>query len=327
MICSFFHHLNIRLPNQRPAKQQGFTIIELLVATAIGIAAILVVSQLLIFVQSQFVTLQKRIKDEAEISQLSFYLHHYLSMAVNLTAVTNIPPTANINSSFGAIDADFNMNNWVPQTGNGSVTTIAYFLRDTLSSRDALQRPMNVDRFVPTGLFFQRPSIDKYGALYISTENKGAIQISPQQISPDQIFGSIVDFKVLDISYHPLQFRSANLGIPSGPIYQMVSSVTFEVTQRHYLPQVPPQNKSWCPPQFMSHPKCVHGQRSYRDVSKTLTVKIKNNLLTESLNQRVSFQPLVPQPGGFPLFVPRIERTYDNVYFLRPSYPQGALKR
>jgi hypothetical protein len=232
-------------------------------------------------------------------------------MGINVEAA-NYPLNLNsFSTPYGKIVSSYNLNSWSPTTGSGDVDTLAFFLRDSLQSRYTSPAPSNINRFLPTGIFFQKPTINKFGVLYISTRDAGGA-LSP--LSNDFLFEGIVDLRIRDVNILPFDKDDD----PSTTNYNMVFSVTIDVTQRHFFPD--PSNKPmiWCPPSKMGLIECS-GSRVYFDLVKTFTVKIRNNVIGKSRLQRTQIAT-----GNYP----QIERrVFENIYFLRPTYPPEALKR
>jgi len=282
---------------------------ELTVAIGISAVSILLIAQFLSSVQSQFATLQDKIRAEVGVSELMFYVHHYLGMAVDLTRAPGNLNLAAFPTTFGSI-REYSLADWAPGNGDGQTDTIAFFLRDTLSSRDETRPAANV-RFQRTGIFFQRPTVDRYGVLYLTVNVEPADNAIRPQLN-DLYFENLVDFNVRGMGF-----------TPDDAGREMVYSVLIDVTQRSYLPGVAPDAKAWCPPNFINTPACVHGNQAYRDVTKTFAVKIRNNVLGSSVLQKVRGVDI----GLAPQYVPRPRRTYENIYFLRPFYPKEALSR
>jgi hypothetical protein len=298
--------------------QGGFSLIELLIATGIGLVSVLLISQLLVSIQSQFATLQDKIRKEVGVSEMLFYVHHYVGMALDLTLAPGDLNAAAFDGTYGAI-REYSLAGWTPTTGSGPIDVIAFFLRETLSSRngDRDSRPPAVDRFKPTGIFFQRPTVNRFGVLYLSVNLEAGEDIQPR--AKDLRFEGLVDFVVRDVKFDTYTDAS------TPPVTRkMIHSIVFDATQRHYMPTTAPSAMVWCPPAFMTLPACATGNRAYRDVTKTFALKIRNNVIGQSLLQKVAGPP---PASGAPNYQPRFRRTYENIYFLRPSYPLQALTR
>ena len=310
---------NLILARRRLNNQAGYSLIELLVAVAIALVSIVAIWYMLLAVQSQFSSLQNKVNSEIELNELMFTVEHYLGMGVDLSfSDTPLPSTVLFNGSMGKIAA-YSLSNpttpFMPVNGPGKIDTLAYFLRDSLSSRNlSINAPIGANRFIPTGIFFQRPTIDKYGVLYVNFQNNpNAVNISPNY--QDYFFEGIVDLKILN----PVTSVSE---IP--PYQKMVSSVTFMVTQRNFVATMSGLPLKWCPPDKMTLAACG-GTRPYVDLVKVFTVKIRNNVLGESTTQRKGGQIIAPNTRG--PYPATENRVFGNIYFLRPAYPTGALKR
>jgi hypothetical protein len=291
-------------------------LVEVLVALGIAMASLVSIWYILLLVQSQFSSLQTKIKSEVELNNMMFTVEHYLGMAVNLSqAAGPINNNTLFNSPNGAGEiVRYNLANWTPSNGSGTIDTLAYFLRENLYSLyNAPLKPLTKVRFLPTGLFFQRPTVNKYGILYVNIPPSSAVQIIPS--TEDYFFESLVDLQITDIHTFPYE--------RGGITRNMIFSVTFVATQRHFLPTASNLPLKWCPPANMKNtPECA-GSRPYFDLSKSFTIKIRNNVIGESKSQKA----IGPTVGALVTYPPVENRVFGNIYFLRPSYPPGALKR
>ena len=277
---------------------------------------------MLLAIQSQFSSLQNKVNSEIELNQMMFTVEHYLGMGVDLS-LSNAPLTSPIafNGSMGKISS-YSLTNpstlFTPVMGPGKIDTIAYFLRDNLSSNDpSPSAPAASVRFIPSAIFFQRPTVDKYGVLYFNFQS-GPNDKSLIPSYKDYFFEGIVDLKVTNITSSVSELSTIQ------SMVSMVSSVTFVVTQRNFVATMSNLPLKWCPPAMMLTVPACGGTRPFVDLTKVFTVKIRNNVIGGSTGQRRIGPNIVNTLGPFP---PIENRVFGNVYFLRPAYPTGALKR
>jgi prepilin-type N-terminal cleavage/methylation domain-containing protein len=284
---------------------RGFTLVELMIGVGVSSILLLGVATFWSQLNKDYHSVSSRITQEEDAANLAFYLKHFLSTAVEM----QVPPAniggitaSNRNGQIKEFDLD---TVWTPTTGNGTADPIAIFFRETLTSNSAIV-PAPEDRYIPVGIFLVRPTIDHYGVVAISTGQSKSTAISGAQA--DYKFTHIVDFKI-----HDLVFDSSS-GIPK------VVSLMITFVQRHYNGNSP--DRTWCPPMKMSLPNCSVKSTFYVDITKTVQVTMRNNMLGNSFSRRV----LVPSSSP-PRYEPASRRVVDGVYFLRPKIPSWGLKR
>jgi len=279
---------------------------------------------------SQNESLTNRIKSESEINEISFYLKHVLSMGINIETL----PATNLNNlsgsgiyqNIGWVRGDYNFaSTFNPATATSSMDTIGFFLRETLQSNYTGAVPTPAARYLPTGIYFQRPTPRTYGVLYIDlgrSQAAGLATVSPTR--DDLWFGSIVDFKAVEpevVSFNVDSPDSDQTLVPR----RRLSSVTFKVTVREYLPKGNDARAyTWCPPTSMNLPQC-QTTSPYRDIERVIRIVFRNNVIGFSTAQ---LQVTTETPTATRrIRRPVNRRPFDLIYFLKPSYPPGQLKR
>lgn len=290
------------------------------------------IGTLMTIASSQNESLTNRIQSEAEVNEISFYLKHFLSMGINVEYF----PGLDLNNRSGS-GAQYSNTGWVrgdynfaatfdPATATSGVDTIGFFLRENLASDYTGTAPGPQSRFMPTGIYFQRPTSKTYGILYIDLgqpQTSGTVSISPTR--DDLWFGSIVDFQTAEPESVPFDIMNPDLTLnPSGRL--RLSSVSIKLTVREYLPKGNDQRDyTWCPPTSMSKPQCKT-TAVYRDVERVIRVVFRNNIIGFSSAQMV-ISGETPPINARPLRRALYRHPYDLVYFLKPTYPATQLKR
>ncbi|WP_413559285.1 type II secretion system protein J [Bdellovibrio sp. HCB209] len=314
--------------------QQGFSLIELFISIIIGSVVMYGVGALISMASNQNEALTNKIQSESELNEISFYLKYIASMGINVEDGSQWNLT-NWNASgayqnTGLIKTNYRASNgFNPSTATASIDTIGVFLRDNLPSNYTAV-PSVADRFLPTGIYFQRPTVKTFGILYIDLgrpQGSGTVSVSPSR--DDLWFGSIVDFQVAEAELIPF-----DMIFPDRPITQItapndkyrIASLAFKITVREYMPQTNSKRDfTWCPPEIQrTSPLCTTSS-PYKDVERVVRVSFRNNVLGFSSTQLhvTTDQPTNQRFMRRPVY----RRPFDLVYFLKPSYPAGQLKR
>lgn len=288
------------------------------------------IGALITMASNQNEALTNRIQSESELNEISFYLKYFTSQAINVEDASgsnlNNWPATGVNANKGYIRADYLASKYfVPSGYSVPIDTVAIFLRDTLSSSYTAV-PNVGDRFLPTGIYFQKPTAKTFGVLYIDLGQSlagGNVSISPSR--DDLWFGSIVDFQVAEKAYEVFDQT-----IPDDPekwAIRRLSAVTFKITVREYLPQENSRRDyTWCPPAKMSELAECATTSPYKDVERIIRVVLRNNILGFSSTQMIQSTTASPVSQRFRR-MPFYTRPYDLIYFLKPTYPVGQLKR
>lgn len=307
-------------------RQQGFSLIELLLGTALISILLYGIGTLMTIAATQNEALTNKIKSEAHINEVSFYLKHFASMGINVEYV----PGANLDTyngtgafaNIGWVRGNYDLTSiFNPLVTIPAIDTIGFFLRDTLGSNYIGAAPAIAARYLPTGIYFQRPTPTTYGVLYIDL---GATQ--PLSASRDDLwFGSIVDFKAVEPEYVTFNVDMPDIDQTNAGRMRL-SSVTFKVTMREYFPRENgPRDYKWCPQSAMNTSSLCRTTTPYHDVERVIRVVFRNNVIGFSTAQ-MEVTTENPTPNR-PIRRPLNRRPFDLVYFLKPSYPSGQLKR
>ncbi|WP_413292036.1 prepilin-type N-terminal cleavage/methylation domain-containing protein [Bdellovibrio sp. HCB185ZH] len=309
--------------------QQGFSLVELLLSVVLGSVLMYGVGALISMATNQNEAITNRIQSESELNEISFYLKHFASQGINVEDGSgknlNGWSPSGTSQNTGFVRADYLASTgFNAATATASVDTIGFFLRDTLISTYT-SVPSVGDRFLPTGIYFQKPTAKTYGILYIDlgrSQAAGTVTISPTR--DDLWFGSIVDFQATEKEVERFDMNSPDQD-PNVSQRFRLSSVTFKVTVREYLPQTNSKRDfTWCPPAAMTQAACMTTS-PYKDVERVIRVVFRDNVLGFSSAQMsvTAETPNTLRAQRRPLY----RRPYDLIYFLKPSYPSGQLKR
>ncbi len=321
---SCFHNSNSGI-----LGQQGFSLVELLLSVVLGSVLMYGVGTLISMATNQNEAITNRIQSESELNEISFYLKHFASQGINVEDgsgrnLNNWNSTGSSQNT-GFVRADYLASaGFNPATATASIDTVGIFLRDSLISTYT-SVPNVGDRFLPTGIYFQKPTVKTFGVLYIDlgrSQAAGTVSISPTR--DDLWFGSIVDFQATEKEVERFDMNNPDQDPDKSNRYRL-ASVTFKITVREYLPQNnSKRDYTWCPPAAMSQSACATTS-PYKDVERVIRVVFRDNVLGfSSAQMNLSGEtPVALRTQRRPLY----RRPYDLIYFLKPSYPSGQLKR
>lgn len=301
-------------------NQKGVTLIELLTATIASSILLLIIATLMYQMNLNFVASLEKIKIEEDFAMAELQLRAVFNQAINVTAIPAGTAITTFDYNLGTLRDQYDLSSWTQSSGSGSLDTLAVFLRDMLPSghNSALAIQMNTtginQRFLATALFFQRPTTDRFGVLYIHESTSRATPLAPTY--RDTRIERIVDFKILATTKVKFQSFMNDGNTEDGLIDQeMLSSVTLQITQRYYFNKTAGlQPERWCPPlQMISTPSC-QTNAPYNDLTRLYHFNLRNNVLGYSVSQK---------DGNTPLY----RRVFDQIYFLKPTLPGGMLSR
>ncbi len=310
-------------------NESGISLVELLVAAAIVGFVVMAAASAVNLARINMASVSDKVKSEQELNNAAYALRHYISMALNLTASATPGPlnTSNFTSNVGQVGI-YNLNSWTATTGPGVVDVIAFFVRENFASGTVglNPAPLGSSRFPITGVFFQQPTVDKYGVLYIDTSTS---VLQPQD--SDVKVSHIVDFQISEI-FSQVFPATGGMGVIDADLQgkKMVTGITMKIVTRNYfsVSEKAPV-LTWCPPQFMPSGTSPTAQCEpnipYKDVEKSFTFTIRNNVMGRSFTQR----GLAPDTTGAAdgLVAPIYRRPLDSIYFLSPSIPIGQVSR
>ncbi len=239
-----------------------------------------------------------------ETMQAAMIMKRKMGLAVNLVSDSASVAT-NLKISKGQI-IPFDLSSWTATTGDGAFTVVFSSFIETLKSNYTAPAPQKFQRFMPLTIFFQKPTVDKFGVIYITQGTD-----TDSKLTPDMAvfrFEQIVDFKIKNI----ITPNSVNLH---------VSKFDLEITRRSYK-AFSGAKYVWCPPVQMLLADC-QGGAPYTDITEFTTVTLKNNVL-EDKSQQQKILKLGSSPPNY-IGIPR--RSVTGVYFLDPVLSAESLAR
>lgn len=287
-------------------------------SVAVGTLVIMMAGTIIQSSYYNFFSLEMKLQVEESVNNAALVLKSYLSMAVNIQEGT--PPLTTFQNNVGQIRR-YNLNDWTPSTGSGNVDTIAYFLRENLRSGNSALTTSGFDRFPVSAIFFQRPTIDRFGVLYIQTAENYTTPLKAQAAAI-RVPG-IVDFEIMDL----IGNQFVNFGGYSKDNdlngKTVVGAVLIKVVLRNYFGNKL-ENLTWCPQRFIAANAACQSPTPYRDSEKIFLVNIRNNILSRGISQR-GLNPIEPHAAAVAAPIsPQYRRNVDTVYFFKPSIPIGV---
>lgn len=298
-------------------QQKGVTLIELLTSVAIGSILLLIIGTVMYQMNLNFIASMEKVKIEEDFAMAELHLRAAFSQAINVTTTTT--PISNFNNNLGQALANYSLTGWTPSTGSGNIDTLAVFLKEQLPSghTSALATQLNTtgidQRYLASALFFQRPTLDRYGVLYIHSNSSRTTNLAPSY--RDTRIERLVDLQIIGATSSPFQSFLNNGDTQDGLVGQnMLTSYTIQLTQRYYFNKSAHlQPERWCPPSQSSVSVC-QTDAPYNDLTRIFHFNLRNNVLGFSISQK---------EGGTPLY----RRLFDHLYFLKINLPVGSLSR
>lgn len=289
-------------------NNSGFSLIELMVGVGLSAIATLACFTLINQSYSSYVSASNTSANIIETVGSAATLRQILSYSVNIiNDNTQLKIPTQFSKDAGYV-REFDLTDWDSTiSGSGEIIPVFTGYVDQLKSSEfpTANEIVPSIRFLPITVFFQKPTVDKYGVIYMALGNSKSktLQPSDAQFLIDQI----VDFKIKDIE---IPYKNT----------KRVSRFTMEFTRRNFK-KVTENEYIWCPPQFMSKSVCSK-IRSYFDTSEFININLRNNKLRDSTTQKkLVANTATPKYVGIP------ERYQTGVYFLRPKISWDTLKR
>ncbi len=294
-----------KLTSRKILARDGFTLTELLIGVAISMITVLACYEVVTRSAQNYQTISASSDNIIETLQAVATLKRKISLSVNLEYVSSMAPT--LSPKKGQL-IDFNLNAWAPTTGDGAIVSVFSGYIDTLKSDYKSPLPSRFDRFLPMAVFFQRPTVNRYGVLYVTIGASKSTTLLPKDAA--FVFTQIVDFKISNINS-----RNSSLN--------RVSKFDLQVTRRSFNVNTSNRNFKWCPPAKMRLPQCADTV-AYRDNVEFTTVNLRNNVIEKNSSQQKIYK------AGFstqPSYQGSPKRYVDGVYFLDATQPAESLKR
>lgn len=287
--------------------QQGMTLTELLVGMVIFSIVSLFIAVVMSQTQKTYSQMSGRVNQEAEAEEMSAILRHYFSQAVELSLYSSVSSTvSNLN---GQMLANYDLGAlWTAGSGMTVNPVALFFIDDQPSDQSTIAASQ---RFLPVAILVQQPSETKFGLVVVQVGDNPA-QTNLTGENPEFRFTNIVDFKITNVIFENDAVVSPR---------RKVVSFTIMFTKRFFR-DLDVANRRWCPPAQMASSTCLT-KTFYTDISKTVDITLRNNVLGPSYTQRKK----APASATTSWFAPESKRPYQGIYFHRPRFPVGALKR
>jgi len=262
-------------------NNKGFTLVEIMVTALLVAIMTLAISSVMLSNQKNFKSFQDNQVSLSEIARLSYYMQRYFSQSINIRY-------------FGSADLDSHNTLDTDYTGRlrtydsrdyairatsesglaANIETLALTIMENKNS--ALNQTGS--RLATLGMYFQRPTAQTYGQLYIqkaSSNNVHAgVDLRPGVTNADQtasVFQRLVEAQVLRV--YPEGASAGN----------KITAADFRFVARSFVD--PDENTwNWCPANITSTacPKI-----SVNDHEELITVTFKNNLIDDSYGSNV----------------------------------------
>lgn len=300
-------------------KSDGFSLVEMLVATAISTITMLIAVFVLAFGIQNYKSLFDKFTNLEAANWAELVIRNNLSMALNLTQVDNATDMNAFNNNIGKIRL-YNLDDeFDPSEATPKFDTIAFFLKENIPSRHnaAMLTSIGNRRFTVTGIFLLKPTAKTYGVLYIANRTMDQIAAGFAPEPSDLKIPNVVGFKVEEIISSEFSAYDATMDTDLQG-QRMVSKVMIELTLRSFMPQSGTEVVSWCPPFYMTNsPTECPTNIGTVDTTRAFDLTVRNNVLGQTVTQKEQ------NLNRTPLY----RRPIENVYFLKPSIPIGDLVR
>jgi hypothetical protein len=283
---------------------------ELLVALGLSSVAMLLLASVMIETTNLSKSFEARARDEVERLTAERHLRSVFLQAEDVT----LKPDTNFNSYAGpgaliAFDSDAH---W---TAPQSVYTLALFWRDARVSLPPTSSPNSApglaSQFARTGIFFQMPTEKTWGVLFVDLGTQPTV--APDK--SDLMFEGLVGLKFKNVQTFRLKDTD-----PANAVNSPVTSLDIEMTFRKFINPKGQADFVFCPRAFLTSSAGPCQERTpSRDVTRTLRVVLRNNVLTISPSANVS----LPLPAGTGATYGA--RSLDRVHFFKPYTPSGLL--
>jgi prepilin-type N-terminal cleavage/methylation domain-containing protein len=298
---------NIDLKEKKPwslRNNKGFSLIELMITSAIGVIVSLAIASVFIFAMEQFTVLVESNTAQENNLMITYYLRTFLSQAVDVYAETNVV-NAGLPAGAGQIDINFELltpGSWVGAAGGnvGEYGKFAIFNRETANYNNTTNSLNSLNPAIPssvmqsTGIFVRDTDINainpdgQSGAVVFDFNTVGG-PIIPS--ASDIVMNRVHNFRIQRIAAGatscpngyavevvnaatgtPLSCLPAGWG-PGGLAVYKVKTVTLEVTTR-YFKTLPKTDWNY------RYPVGGGATAVFRDIVQTVKLNLKDNLLT-----------------------------------------------
>ncbi len=242
-------------------SQKGYSLVEIMIASAIGTVLILIVSGVAVIGFSQMNSLRDRLAAEENLNRIELVLRSTLGQAVDVrSADITYGSPFDVMGWDGGLRANFNWNT-IAAAGS-DWNTIGHFYRETGGT--ASSGANGNGTLLPTALFYRRPSATTSGVLFYHMGGNGVVNLTPSYAE-----GFVDRLSLIEMTKN------------NNDAYGRVVSVRFRVAVRYH--DFSSTSRIWCPSADIAAATagCVSSAR-YRDLEKEFTILLRDNLLKAS---------------------------------------------
>jgi type II secretory pathway pseudopilin PulG len=297
---------------------KGFTVIEVLVSTFLcALAAVFIATVWTNSVRLNQ-TLELQADAEKERWSAEAQVRAAFLQAVDLTYVGNRDlanwqgEPGQFTGALRSFDSDAH---WA--TAAQTTYPLAIFYRDEARSPVGGNATGLKSKFVRTGLYFQKPTYQKWGALYLDLADVGGGPVDPRK---GIIFEGLIRVQIKGPTVRTFNpFGTANPGAydPPGPVSpKPVTSFDLEMTFRKYIASQTNEPLVFCPSSWININTQCMTKTPYHDIVRTLRIVVRNNVLSISPTAPITGPPVGVQFGS---------RIYDRIHFFKPTFTKGLL--
>jgi hypothetical protein len=295
-------------------NDKGFSLIELMITTAIGIIVSLGIASVFIFAMEQFTILVEKNEAETSVLNTAYYLRSYLSQGIDVYAVNNVAPTGyvpfacvlpNCNTAgAGQMDANFELlvpASWGGAGDVGAFSVFAAFNREAGRYNTSTNSMPNTGSVMQTTGIFARDTdanaIDPEnmsGALVFDHNSNGGL-IFPDP--SDLVFTRLHNFRIQRLPAtattcpggYAVEVVIQSTGNNNGQVLSCLPAAGWPAANTSY--RVKTVSLEIFTRSFKSMPKSTWNYRSpvggaptasYIDIASTVKVNFKDNTLTSS---------------------------------------------
>lgn len=264
----------------RITRNLGYTLVEMLVASAIfGVTALVA-----FFIAASFyknsVEIQENIEAEKSLVTAMYNVQRYIGLA---TKLQQVPGPLN-GVSLAATDGQIVNYNMISMNGQpGQLDTVAVFQRE-----DGGYQTPPASILVPTGIFYARPSPTTSGVIFIASNPAGTLTPSYSGLFYERV----------------VEFGLRNFLSVSNSFGNNITSIEIHITMRRFLDE---RINRWhfCPAEDIKNAVagCDTGNKApFKDISLTTRVALTNQ--RTALSDGRSTDPTIAP----------YERTFGNIY-------------
>lgn len=242
-------------------NQKGFSLVEIMIATAIGLVLVLIVTGIAVVGFTQMNSLRDRLAAEENLNRVELLLRSTIGQAVDVRSADVVYGSPfSVSNWDGGLRAAFNWNTMA--AAGADWNTVGHFYREgggTMASGVY----GNGDLF-PTAIFYRRPSATTSGVLFFHMGAAGAAKVTNLTPSYSEPYVDRISLLQMDKN--------------NNDAYGRVTSVRFRVAVRYH--EFGHTDRVWCPVADIQAATggCVN-QARYRDLEKEFTILVRNNLL------------------------------------------------